>query len=566
MASYVSGKVSLMLVAPANPPEAALVFAAAATLTGFQVSGLTLDGSLNAQYSAADMLYSIQATVSSSPLTFSYQDGGWFPTDTVLVSNASVSKVIDYTVPRYSVQIAANYQSQVLQGQFSIGTPTALSGHLGVYPDVGMEQFTAGPSVLRYAAQNVTNNESVVASLDQTGSGSFTDYPGLFWEQGINGFAWWEPRGYSVVQLNGRPSYSTAQLAQWGGMQLMFTEPRTADPINGILSTAWDVNTPVKLFFSAPVDPSTDALTFNTASYLIAGQASIPAVVTANGPVLTLTPQSQLQHGELYQLQSTGRIASTSPNSGAGAYISLEVTTLNNLQAGAAPSPGVAAPGQTVQLTSTGSFSSNSTVAGYAWAQTSGTPVTLSGSNSSTASFVVPASAPAGSSLQFMLTVTDANGETDSVPVTVFVLTNRQLPFVYFHARQVAAVGQEAEDATLESPLSGSVSTEFDTTYNIFQFNFSGSSPFDQMQIGPSSMPIVPGSYSSSSVANPNWFNESHLFCGTDYTWTLVIHEAAAASDGTAQIFSADFTYQCLNGSAPPYSGSVRVNSAWPLP
>ena len=60
------------------------------------------------------------------------------------------------------------------QGQFSIGTPTALSGHLGVYPDVGMEQFTAGPSVLRYAAQNVTNNESVVASLDQTGSGSFT--------------------------------------------------------------------------------------------------------------------------------------------------------------------------------------------------------------------------------------------------------------------------------------------------------------------------------------------------------------------------------------------------------
>ena len=189
----------------------------------------------------------------------------------------------------------------------------------------------------------------------------------------------------------------------------------------------------------------------------------------------------------------------------------------------------------------------------------------LSGSNSSTASFVVPAAAPAGSSLQFMLTVTDANSETDSVPVTVFVLTNMQLPFVYFHARQVTSVVQEAEDATLESPLSGSVRTEFDTTYNIFQFNFSGSSLFDQMQIGPSSMPIVPGSYSS-SVANPNWFNESHLFCGTDYTWTLVIHEAAAASDGTAQIFSADFTYQCLNGSAPPYSGSVRVNSAWPLP
>ncbi len=37
---------------------------------------------------------------------------------------------------------------------------------------------------------------------------------------------------------------------------------------------------------------------------------------------------------------------------------------------------------------------------------------------------------------------------------TVFVLTNLQLPFVYYHARQVPTVGQEAEDATLVLPTS----------------------------------------------------------------------------------------------------------------
>jgi hypothetical protein len=472
MADHVSGTVSLRLVAPINPPQTGLVFAGNATLSGFQLSGLTLTGSLSAQYSAADTLYTVQATVGSSPLTFSYQQsGGWYVTDTVLVSNAAVSKVIDYTMPRYSVKIAEDYQSQRLQGQFSVATPTALSGRLGVYPDAGMEVFTAGPSVLHYAAQNVADNENVAASLDQTGSGAFTDFPGLFWEQGINGFPWWEPRGFSLVQVNARPAYSTVQLGQWN-MQLMFTEPQAVDPINDILATQLDVDTPIRLFFNAPVDPATDAFIFNPAIYLIPGQAAVPAVVTANGPILTLTAQSQLQHGELYQLGSTNRVATTWSTSGAGVSVGFNVTTLNNLQANASPSPGVAISGQNVQLTSTGSLSTNSTIVGYAWAQTEGIPVTLSGANTPTASFVVPALAPAGSSLQFTLTVTDANGETDSVPLTVFVLASMQTPFVYFRAQQVPTVGQEAENATLESPLSGSVSTEFDTTYNMFKFIF----------------------------------------------------------------------------------------------
>jgi K319L-like, PKD domain len=570
MADHVSGTVSLTLVAPISPPQAGLSFAATAALDTFQLSGLTVNGSLSAEYTAADTAYTVQSTVGSSPITLSYQQsGGFFPTDTVLVSNASLSKVIDYTLPRYSVQIAADYQSQLLQGQFAVSTPTALSGRLGVYPDTGMEVFRGGPSVLNYAAQNVSYNENVVASLDQSGSGKFVDSPGLFWEQGINGFPWWEPRGYSIVISNGRPSYSTTQLGMWQ-MALMFTEPQQADPINQILSTGTDVDTPIRMFFNGPVTPSTAAFIFNTASYAIPGQVAVPAVVAANGPILALTAQSQLQHGEPYTLNSVNRVATTWATSGAGPYVSLQLTTLNNLEANAAPSPGVASPGQTVQLLSTGSLSTNSTIAGYSWVQTGGAAVVLSGGNTATASFVVPASSQSGNTLDFSLTITDANGETDSASVTVFVMTDLMQPFLYYHALQVPSVGQEPDGATLEGSANGTVTTVFDTTYNIFRFIFngpSGSGLFDELQFQPGVGSIVPGTYTSSNTPGGNPFSIWSLGqCSASTSWQLTIQEAVPAPDGTAAQFSADFTLTCPSGGQPPYSGSVRVNSAVPLP
>ena len=56
----------------------------------------------------------------------------------------------------------------------------------------------------------------------------------------------------------------------------------------------------------------------------------------------------------------------------------------------------------------------------FSWAQVSGTTVSISNGNSSTASFVAP-QVNANSNLVFMLTVTDSEGATDSINVTVSV-------------------------------------------------------------------------------------------------------------------------------------------------
>jgi hypothetical protein len=223
-----------------------------------------------------------------------------------------------------------------------------------------------------------------------------------------------------------------------------------------------------------------------------------------------------------------------------------------------------------VQLLSAGSFSTSSTITAYSWTQTSGTPVVLSGANTATASFVVPATSQSGDALHFSLTISDANGETDTVPVTAFVMTDLTQPFLYYRAQQVPSVGQEPEGATLESSANGTVTTVFDTTYNIFRFEFSGpsGSGFDELQFQPGVGSIVPGTYTSSNTPGGNPFSVFNINqCNVGpTTWQLTIYEAVAAPDGTAAKFSADFTLTCPTGGEPPYSGSVRVNSSVPLP
>jgi hypothetical protein len=326
MADDVSGNVTFTLTAPTNTtPNGPLVFAAKADLDGFTLAAVTLNGTLNARYSAAETGYAVQANIGATPVTFAFSTP-----DTVLVSNASVSKVIDYTLPRYSVQIAESYQSQRLNGTFSVTTPTALSGRIAIYPDTGMETFTSGPSVLNYSAQNIDFNANAKGSLDQSGSGTFVDLGTMLsWQQGFNGFAWWEPRGNNVVSIGQTPSYQTRALHDWQ-LYLLFTEPQQSDPANGILSTGIDVvATPIKLFFNGPIDPNSDALIFNTEPFALPGQVAVPAVVTTNGAIATVTSQSPLMPGASYQLNAVSTISSPWSPPGVGIGVNQKITTLN---------------------------------------------------------------------------------------------------------------------------------------------------------------------------------------------------------------------------------------------
>ena len=69
-------------------------------------------------------------------------------------------------------------------------------------------------------------------------------------------------------------------------------------------------------------------------------------------------------------------------------------------------------------LNGNGSTDTDGTIASYAWTQTGGTAVTLTGANTATPSFTAP-TGPA--TLTFELTVTDNDGATDTDTVVVNV-------------------------------------------------------------------------------------------------------------------------------------------------
>ena len=78
-------------------------------------------------------------------------------------------------------------------------------------------------------------------------------------------------------------------------------------------------------------------------------------------------------------------------------------------------------PGDHVSLDGSGSSDPDGSIEAYAWTQTGGPSVSLSGSNTATPSFTAPNAGPGGADLTFKLIVTDNNGliDDDTVVVTV---------------------------------------------------------------------------------------------------------------------------------------------------
>jgi hypothetical protein len=78
--------------------------------------------------------------------------------------------------------------------------------------------------------------------------------------------------------------------------------------------------------------------------------------------------------------------------------------------------------GDQITLNGSGSSDPGGSIASFAWIQTLGEPVTLSGASSATPTFEIPVVDPLGDSLTFSLTVTDNDNNTSTDTVVVDVL------------------------------------------------------------------------------------------------------------------------------------------------
>lgn len=152
----------------------------------------------------------------------------------------------------------------------------------------------------------------------------------------------------------------------------------------------------------AGADIDGDALTFAMVAAPKSGQL---AMDPATGS-FTYTPNADFSGADTFTFKANDGAVDS-----ATATVQLTIREINDPPVAVVTSlSGKAAPGSTVTLDGSASKDIDDGIAAIAWKQVSGPAVTLSGANTLTPSFTVPADGPRGTPMAFELTVTDKGG------------------------------------------------------------------------------------------------------------------------------------------------------------
>ncbi len=338
--------------------------------------------------------------------------------------------------------------------------------------DVVVNNVNAAPTANAGPDQSIA--EGVTVNLDGTGS---SDSDGS-----ITAYAWTQTAGPTVTLNNdttATPSFTAPLVAAQATLtfELTVTDDLGAQNTDAvdIVINSFNVPptanagpdqtvtelTPVNLDGSGSADPDGAIATYAWT------QTGGPGVTLTNGS--TPTPSftaPDVTIAEILTFQLT--VTDNNPVNPKQGTDTVEITVE---PPNAAPVAN-AGPDQTVNeqtavnLDGTGSTDSDGTVASYAWAQTAGTGVTLTGGNTATPTFTAPSVDAAGETLTFELTVTDDDGDTNTDTVDIQVDND---PSLTAPPTAVAGADQVVSASDIVT-LNGASSSDSDGTITAYQW------------------------------------------------------------------------------------------------
>jgi L-fucose isomerase-like protein len=309
-------------------------------------------------------------------------------------------------------------------------TGEVLGFQLTVTDDKGLSSTAASTSVtVKHVNVAPTANAGTAQTVDEqtsvtlTGTGS--DIDGT-----IASYAWAQVSGTPVTLTGANSAVAsfTAPATMTGevlGFQLTVTDDK------GLSSTAASTSVTVKHVNVAPtanagadqtVDEQTSVTLTGTgsdidgtiASYVWTQTAGTPVTLTnANAAVASFTAPATMT-GEVLTFQLT--VTDDKGLSSTAASTNVTVKHVNVAPTANAGSDQTVDEQTSVTLSGSGA-DIDGTIAGYSWTQVNGTPVTLAGANSATATFTAPATMT-GEVLSFQLTVTDDKGLSSTAATT----------------------------------------------------------------------------------------------------------------------------------------------------
>lgn len=335
---------------------------------------------------------------------------------TVALSNAAIQRPT-FTAPA----VESGFAQLVFQLTLTAGEATD--------QDTVVVTVTPDMSLLANAGADFSVVEGATAQLNGTGSRI---------PDGVNAFVEWTQTSGPAVGLSGattlRPSFTAPEVGTGGAVltfQLRLHDGEDQDVTDEVTVTVQS-RPPVS------ANAGADQTVRETALVTLNGAGSqIPSGVTATyawtqtgGDAVTLSNAATVNptftapsvaDNEVKVLTFTLTVTNTTDSSDkASDSVRISVTNLLAPVANAGPDQTVTG-GTQVTLTGQASTDADGTVRGYAWTQTGGESVTLSGADRVTATFTAPDGGGQGKVLTFELSVTDDNGlkGTDGVRVTV---------------------------------------------------------------------------------------------------------------------------------------------------
>jgi hypothetical protein len=496
----------------------------------------------------------------------------------------SLQRWLRRELARGSVSGTMKLASERLSGSIDIATSPSLDGNLSARADVGSVRLIGASNGSVVAAADPAGGDVITVDVDSDGDGRSDGKTALLWTSTVSGFLWSERNSitysYQAIDPNVIGLLSAPESNQFVGadiswpLRLQFDQPLVPD-----------ANIYIEL-----IESSTDlVLQPETSFQLDATTRIIQTDVEFHGAVALIRPRSALRYGmnygvTLYSLDALGKRQPVTLRSAIGtAKRTLTFvdgfTSDYRLWTGVrgAGYRSVATPDRNV-LIEAWVPEATSLPLRYSWTQVSGPSLILGTPAAATTTVrLAPAAAPGVGSALLQLTVVDAIGRQQIVPVEVQVANLAGIRNSLYYVRQ-SRDGSGPERMRIFSGESGAFSTftnlghltasyevvpRRDVWFRLDLTDAAGGIPAVGQYLG--AMRLI----GSAGTGVPRMeVGGSELVACNELAGSFQVHELEL--DGTGQVvrLAVDFEQACLlfNGQLdPPVRGAMRINSTWPV-
>lgn len=529
------GTVTITLAAPLASQQRAGVV----SFSGFGIHNSTgkedFTGALRFDYSVDRVAKLLHVQSAAQAFGATATDGTKSASDTVSALEIQHETRID-TV-RATTAIRFHLVSNILGGSVDVATTTPWSAWFDTYPDAG--EVTVSGALGSKASLRATGGDTFqILAGDQLIATKSAVGTGLFW----NGNAW-------LPQNGAAPGYLIELASVSGFRALIQPDPAQFLP-NG--SLVW--------VYSRPLDPLsvTGATFLQTSGYGMFGQ--VPAKVSIEGAMLTVTPATQLALGAGYKLQFTGGLGWLRDTAG-GALPTPEFSGVvaQTVSASlASPPPVLLGSAATLALDASGSSANGAAVASTRWRQLSGPPIAFSDPNAARTT-ISPAGAVSGIAV-VELEVANAAGDVDRKLLQVTMAPDISQAFViaYRSGNAPLAVLSNIDPASSNSYVA---SSQDNTVLDIMLSDGN----WIRFLVGLTGQGWRPGSFTYGSGSTSGVYGPALVGCPSNSNaGSFSILDYALDSAGNVTRLALDFDDTCGDTGVATH-GSIRYHSAIPM-